>query len=505
LLSLPLAFIRILPAVDYPDHLARIFLLSKGLELPGYGIFYKPHWTILPNLAFDLITVPLAHIMPVEVAGRVFVILLLGLTIYGGARLSRALNGRLTWLAALPALLVYNRILAYGFLNFLFGLGLLLLGLALHMELRSAAAWKRFAVEGLLALGLFTCHLVTLALYVVLATFYEIGLWRVVKQPMRQFAATLTPVFLPLLPLASLLMASPTAGEATRVVFRPFAEKLKLLHLTFQTGQGHWDLVFAVLVLAFIAALLVIKRIKIAPLMAWPLIGMLVLFLGSPTGFRDAMNVDTRMPVVLSALLLASFAPQIDRPGRLVGPCILALVGFRATTTALHYIEWDKRIQSVMNDMHHIPAGSILVVTRHEHSRAFDSVAWDPPLLHLGDLLLLEKPFLADDIFALPTQQPLLKQAPYSDMNLTEKVGGASAKNLEQFADQTIIQSAELGLTDRPTYIYYLRGPGHLEVPRSLEAVAIRPEYALLKVNPKYAQVLARRPVLPLRFVVGGL
>lgn len=491
LLSLPLAFIRILPAVDYPDHLARIFLLSRGLDLPGYAHFYRANWALLPNLALDLIAVPLAKVMPVQDAGRLFVILLFGLTIYGGARLSRALNGSYTWFALLPALLVYNRVLAYGFLNFLFGLGLMLLGIALHIENRSAPFWRRTLTEAWVMVGLFACHLVALAFYVFCILCYEIAAVLREGQPVKAVPMRMGALGLPLVGVLSLLAASPTVSEASKMEFRPFGEKLSLLHSAFQTGQGSWDFAFTLLVAALVAGLVLSKRAKLAPAMLWPLIGVSALFLASPTGFRDAMNVDTRIPVVLGLLCLASLAPSHAISSRWLGACVLGLVVVRAATTSVSYARWNLKLASVMNDLRRVPEGSIVVVTRHARSHAFDAVAWDPPLLHLPDLLLLEKPFLADDLFAIPTQQPLLKNAPYRQLDLTEKVGGTSAHDLEQFADETILQSAELGLSSRPTYIYYLRGPGPMRVPQTLESVAIRPDYALLKVNPQAAQSYA--------------
>ena len=51
------------PLFDYPNHLARLGLLTEGGDQ-----FYRVVWAPLPNLAEDLIVPPLARLMPLEVA-----------------------------------------------------------------------------------------------------------------------------------------------------------------------------------------------------------------------------------------------------------------------------------------------------------------------------------------------------------------------------------------------------------------------------------------------------
>jgi hypothetical protein len=53
----PLLFTSVPPLVDYPDHLARMWILVHGSEN------YQANWHLLPALAMDLIVPPLAHFM----------------------------------------------------------------------------------------------------------------------------------------------------------------------------------------------------------------------------------------------------------------------------------------------------------------------------------------------------------------------------------------------------------------------------------------------------------
>src|ERR1700724_2046076 len=70
LCSVPIFSAVLPPLFDYPNHLARFWLL-----LTGGNAFYAVHWAPLPNLAGDLIVPLLARLLPLEIAGKLFLVL----------------------------------------------------------------------------------------------------------------------------------------------------------------------------------------------------------------------------------------------------------------------------------------------------------------------------------------------------------------------------------------------------------------------------------------------
>jgi hypothetical protein len=84
----PLLFVSVPPLVDYPDHLARMWILVYGSEN------YVANWHLLPTLAMDLVVPPLAQIMPVEAAGKLFIALTMALLVIAKVVLHRVLHGR---------------------------------------------------------------------------------------------------------------------------------------------------------------------------------------------------------------------------------------------------------------------------------------------------------------------------------------------------------------------------------------------------------------------------
>src|SRR6185437_4804528 len=99
---------------------------------PVLGRISTPAWSIIPNLATDLIAPPLMHVLPVHVVGRCLLGGILLLNLAGVLALHRALFQRRSWWPLASGLVAYNSTFLLGFLNWQIGSGLAML---------FAAAW----------------------------------------------------------------------------------------------------------------------------------------------------------------------------------------------------------------------------------------------------------------------------------------------------------------------------------------------------------------------------
>src|SRR5438105_9966863 len=91
----PVLWVRIPPLIDYPNHLARMWILVHGAEIPELAANYVVRGRILPDLAMDLVVPALSWVMPVEQAGRAFVGLTMLILVVGTLTVHRVLHGRL--------------------------------------------------------------------------------------------------------------------------------------------------------------------------------------------------------------------------------------------------------------------------------------------------------------------------------------------------------------------------------------------------------------------------
>lgn len=150
---------------DYLNHLARMYVITHVGTDPVLARIYKVDWGVVPNLAMDLIVPPLSRVVPLEVAGRLFIALALLLPVAGVVTLHRvAFRARSLW--PLSSLLVtYNGLFFWGFLNFVDGMGLALLVVALWLREPTRHGRLHLLAVTALALLLFICHMQALALF----------------------------------------------------------------------------------------------------------------------------------------------------------------------------------------------------------------------------------------------------------------------------------------------------------------------------------------------------
>jgi hypothetical protein len=148
------------PLVDYPNHLARMHLLAEGGDA-----FYAVHWAVLPNLAEDLIVPPLARVLPLDIAAKLFLVMIFGLMTGGVIWLNRVASGGWRLWPLLSFLFLYNRILLWGFVNYLFGIGIALCGTALWLTLEKRRWWLRVFVSSVVAFACFLSHIATFGFY----------------------------------------------------------------------------------------------------------------------------------------------------------------------------------------------------------------------------------------------------------------------------------------------------------------------------------------------------
>ena len=134
--TIPIFSDRYLSINDYLNHLARGAVLLNYHSNPAFAQFFAPNWQMLPNLALDVWILGLGQILPVDIAGKLFVAATLALMLGGIICLHRVTFEKWSLWPFLAIVLLYNRLLLIGLLNFLFGIGLWLFVLSLWIYLR---------------------------------------------------------------------------------------------------------------------------------------------------------------------------------------------------------------------------------------------------------------------------------------------------------------------------------------------------------------------------------
>lgn len=471
----PLLVVDVPPLLDYPNHLARIFVLASLPDDTVLGRFYQPHWTITPNLALDLIGPPLMRILPVHVAGRLLIAAAMLLPVLGTIAYNVALgDDRLVvtrlanpdfarrgvtprWWSLAVGLIAYNSCLLYGFLNFSISLGLALLLAATWLRWREARPSRALAFAMIGALALFACHLMGLVFFGLLiggAELFRIWHERTVAMTLRRGAALAAVFAAP----GGLYLASALQGLGGDADFMPVGEKLMQLLTTFVNYSWPLDMATAAVAIA-VPVMAVILRWGRVPGPAAFAIGLLaVVFLAAPYTWKGTYYLDTRFATMLGFMLFAGFVPTRP-PFGVRAVVVAALVVLFVARMGLLTVAWAAHaadLDDLRAVLEPVRPGQAVYVAESAKTEAPAYWAANPRwrLLsngartdeHLGGLVVIEHRAYWPFMFDVPSQQPIQTRQPYHD--LAAHVGGlpdrtqAAAASMDGF-DYVLLLGAD--------------------------------------------------------------
>jgi hypothetical protein len=398
---LPLTLSEVPPLLDYPNHLARMFLLAHLDAAPVLQQFYAVAWRPLPDLAMDATVPPLLTFLPLGVAGKVFIGATFLLLAGGTALLQRVLFQRWSAWPCLAFLLLYNRMLLWGFLNYLFGLGLALAALAAWIALRRRSVVWRLIFGCGAALAIYFAHLMAFGIYGVLIVGYEIGQWR-----RRQGSiADLAVAALPFLPPLLIFIATAGAVSASRIVFGNPGRKLDLLFSVFDNYSRPFDVACFVVAVVGLGILYGRRWARLAPEMTWSLALLGVAYLVMPSEIFTAAGADHRLPLALGLLLVgvSRFDPPRAAIRRTVYGAALALFLLRLGVVAVEWQAAGRVYAALLRGLDTIEPGSRVAVGFPDQAVHVDAI----PLLHLPVLAVARREAFVPTLFASAAQQPI--------------------------------------------------------------------------------------------------
>lgn len=160
----PIWAVRFVPVVDFPNHLARTFVLAH-LDDPAYRFreFYAADWNVYPYLAMDGMLVALQRGLAVETAGRLFLSLsLLAMPLAVWFFLRQANPGQ-DHLALWSLLIAYNHFLLTGMINMQLSMALCFCALGLWLRFLARPGLGRWLLLLLAVTGLYFTHLLGFA------------------------------------------------------------------------------------------------------------------------------------------------------------------------------------------------------------------------------------------------------------------------------------------------------------------------------------------------------
>jgi len=403
----PILTNRVAPLADYVNHLARVRIIADIGRDVDLARLYSVEWAPIPNLIMDVVVPPLTRLLGVYEAGHVFLVLIMILLATGPAAIQKALFGRISpWcLASLPFL--YNHMFLTGLVNYFFGMGVAMWGLAAWIRARAAPGWIRFLALTTLVLFLFLCHLFALGMFGLGVLAFE--LWRATEdgrfRPSVFLRSCLVtgPAFLCALPL---LAAGPTIGLSGENYWE-VGGKFEGLETIFTT---YGDLVDIPIAAVFIA--MVIWTARGGLLAAHPAMWYLAAigsasYFAMPRMLFGSWYADHRLPIGLFFLIMGFV--RLDAPDKRARRfLVLVMIALALTRFVDTQAEWTHLVE-VSDDLRTATAfidrgGTVLVA--HADQPAGTSAEIDA-LSHAPCLAVIERSAAVSTVFTVRGKQIL--------------------------------------------------------------------------------------------------
>jgi hypothetical protein len=409
LVTVPLFSTVLPPLFDYPNHLARLHLL-----LEGGNAFYAVRWGPLPNLAQDLIVPPLTGVIPLDLASKLFLVMVFGLITGGATWLNRVATGAWRVWPLLSFLLLYNRIFLWGFVNYLFGIGVALGGMALWLALEPRRSWVRVLASSIVALLCYFSHIAALGFYALVILGVE-ARPAITELRARQWAVlgrrigTVGMQFV----LPTVLFLSYWHGTATGgVSYADFWRKADLVFSVFDNYDRVFDVACFALFLSLLGWLICTRRLALVPRLGWAICIVFTSYILMPSQMYGGSGVDHRLPIAWFLLLIASSAPRF--PSRRVATAVAIVAGsmlvIRLVVIEHVWRQADEIYSADLIGIDALPRGIKLAVAIPPDGIHLVSI----PEVHLPVLAISRREAFVPTLFAYPGQQPIALQPSYA-------------------------------------------------------------------------------------------
>jgi len=409
--TLPIVSTALPPLFDYPNHLARMHLLATGGNQ-----FYEVRWAALPNLAEDLVVPPLGRVMPLAIAAKLFLVATFALLAAGTIWLNRTATGswRVWPLAAFS--LLYSRTFLWGFLNYLFGIGCALCGVALWLALEKRRPSLRVLASAAVALVCFFSHLAAFGVYglAILGVETPPALFELRE---RRWAALLRRSAIAaaqfVLPVAIFVAASPRPASSP-VSYAGFWRKADLLFSVFDNYDRAFDIVCFALFLGLIGGLAMRRRLGLDVRLGCAVFLVFFAYLALPSQLLLGSGGDHRLPVAGFLLLLAASVPRFpDRRATIaVGATAGLLLAARLAIIERVWQQADRVYSADLAGIDALPRSAKLAVAFPSDAVHFVGV----PELHLATLAISRRDAFVPTLFGVPAQQPIELRPPYDGL-----------------------------------------------------------------------------------------
>jgi hypothetical protein len=403
---LPTLLVDIPAMADYPNHLARMYVLTD-VGTPNENPYYEVSFALYPNLAMDLVVPQLARSMNVENATRLFFLFAQLLIIIGAVAIEWVVKQRHE-IAGFAALLSLQSIaFSFGFVNFEFGLGVALFGIASWIAFEHRKWYVRFAVHALFACVLFVAHLFALGVYGLALGLYELRRMFVDRVDTWRALATALMLAAPVLVMMAIVYRTGGAigGTETEWLFswKPIWAALSLNAYDIQLSAG--SMAALLVLIGYLAAK---RQLEISDTGKWIGIGFLIAFIALPFKIFDSRMADVRMIAAAFLILPAFMSFRFSRQSGYAGGFIVStLIALNAGYAAHVWLSYRSDYEEMKASFALLQPCSFVLVADSRTGEVSDALLTDAPMFRAPTLAVHYARAFVSSLYTIAGQVPV--------------------------------------------------------------------------------------------------
>jgi hypothetical protein len=399
----PIWIVKYPGMVDYPNHLTRCYVLAHYHDNPVWQQRYVLDHSPLPNLVIDLIVTPLLRILPLIVAGKVFLSLAAALYILGCSEVGRAVIGKPNWLALVCAFTFYNSQLLWGFVNYIFGVGVFLCAFAFWLRIRNAMTPLRFFLCCLLSMAAYFAHLSSVVILGIACCVIALLDFRRDRKA-RNLIVKLAWLACPLLIMESFVKRN--SGGSRPVDWGPPIDKLTNLLSPVRSYSVTLDV--GIIFVLLLCAWAMLKGSKVHSIAVAGLV-LFVLFLITPMVLFGLYPADVRYVIPAYMLLILSIEPRWGRWQKVALVVALTAMVIRTGSITANWLTISHRSEQVLAMGEVLPTGARIYALQPN----FDaSTKLDRGFFHVIEFWTISHDADISTLFATRGQQLLVRRQP---------------------------------------------------------------------------------------------
>lgn len=391
---------------DLVDHWARLTLYH---QTPGDPVanLYRVHFGLIPNMGVDLVYLALWPWASALTAMKIATALAIVLPALGAFAIHSALFDKPSPTIWIVPFFSYNVVTTVGLINFALGAGLTLIAIAYALNRPQGLKARDLFALNAFGAALFFCHLIALAMYLVLlAGVLAMPLRAAPRELIRRAIVALLAIVVPTI-LLLLREHSPS-----NYIIKDFVG-ISFMLLPIETMTG-WDSVF-MFMLAGLLALAVIPGVRVAPRAWLALPAYALLCFTVPRYSGAATLIDSRLKVYLwyfaFAVTTIKTQDMRERMRPAIAAAVLVALAFRIWAMAPAWDEFNRYAIEMRAFLKPLPLGSrVLVVDHHDCDNYKMGI-----VTNLTTFAVIDRRSFINTLFAQTGMQPVAPTDPLLD------------------------------------------------------------------------------------------